>query len=118
MLAWLLSVTVTRSVPSKRCARVALPRNIQSTAASAMKISLRIAFSPSDDRAATRNLAPSASVGSRGVRYCARIGLPSEGHLNGQQRQFVPQFCLQLVSTSICSHRRVMLGELLVGSPA
>ena len=43
ILAWLLSVTVTRSVPSKRCARAALPSNIQSTPASAMKISLRIA---------------------------------------------------------------------------
>jgi hypothetical protein len=43
ILAWLLSTTVTRSVPSKRCARAALPNNIQNTPASAMKISLRIA---------------------------------------------------------------------------
>src|SRR5215831_9507423 len=47
ILAWLLSAMVTRSVPSSRCARAALPNNMQSTPASAMTISLRIGFSPS-----------------------------------------------------------------------
>src|SRR5436190_18271729 len=90
ILAWLLSVIVTRSVPSSLCARAALPSRIQIIAASAMTISLRIAMSPSNIFVQRRTSSP-FGLGRLMLRSQLLHKLVDiEGHPDIQPGQFVP----------------------------
>src|SRR6266850_5416695 len=79
IVPWLLSQTVMRSVPSNRCAWAALPSKIQTNADSAVRVSLRIAFSPSRCLRASKRLKLALTMSGLNLRYVHKLVVIGQG---------------------------------------